>query len=173
MLTEPLFRKAMWPGFVALSRYYKYKGTNRAVVPSEDLSIADWMTRITNSNTIGDNLISAIVHGVHGGDITRLSARSALDGMYWSFHAPGGSAQAPFTMERREYELMVKMGKDPLVRALAQQKRSSMMHFGPAGMRALPDALEAALRDAPNVNIKLDSPVRKISPGTDKGTVDV
>jgi oxygen-dependent protoporphyrinogen oxidase len=142
-------------------------------MPSEDLSIADWIARITNSNTIGDNLISGMVHGIHGGDITRLSARSAFDAMYWKFHAPGGSAQTPYAMERREYDLMLKMGKDPLVRALAQQKRSSMINFGPAGMSALPNALEAALRDAPNVTIKLNSPVRNISQAIDKGTVNV
>ncbi|PTB64159.1 Protoporphyrinogen oxidase [Trichoderma citrinoviride] len=153
--SEPLVLESLWAGFgYVLRRLFSRKDG----VPVQDLSIADWIQHITGSRAVAENLASAMVHGIYGGDIYTLSARSVLDRFYWVHYLPALGPNVRH-MALSEQVFMEAMGQDPLIRKLAQQPRGALLHFGEAGMEALPIALGDALNGQANVEVKLGAKV--------------
>ncbi|EGR50591.1 uncharacterized protein TRIREDRAFT_57263, partial [Trichoderma reesei QM6a] len=153
--SEPLVLESLWAGFgYVLRRLFSRK----AGVPVQDLSIADWIQHITGSRAVAENLASAMVHGIYGGDIYTLSARSVLDRFYWVHYLPALGPDVRH-MALSEQVFMEAMGQDPLIRKLAQQPRGALLNFGEAGMETLPIALADALNGQANVEVKLGAKV--------------
>ncbi|KYK56003.1 protoporphyrinogen oxidase [Drechmeria coniospora] len=155
-IREPLFLESFWAGLGFIIRRMRSRA-----VPLEDMSIADWLRDISMSRTVADNFASAMVHGIYGGDIDKLSARSVFDRLYWGYYLPDmgpGIRQ----MTAREEVLMSTLSKDPNVQKLALRPKGSLLHFGGAGMESLPTALTHALESQPNVEIVRGSPVAAI-----------
>ncbi|GFP52716.1 protoporphyrinogen oxidase [Trichoderma asperellum] len=152
---EPVVLESLWAGFGYVMRrlFNKKEG-----VPVEDLSIADWIYHITGSRAVADNLASAMVHGIYGGDIYTLSARSVLDRFYWVHYMPNLGPNLRH-MAVSEQTFMEKMAEDPQLRKLARQPRGALLNFGEAGMEALPIALADALKGQANVEVKLNARV--------------
>ncbi|KAL7820410.1 Protoporphyrinogen oxidase [Trichoderma aethiopicum] len=153
--SEPLVLESLWAGFgYVLRRLFSKK----VGVPVQDLSIADWIQHITGSRAVAENLASAMVHGIYGGDIYTLSARSVLDRFYWVHYLPALGPNVRH-MALSEQVFMEAMGQDPLIRKLAQQPRGALLNFGAAGMETLPIALADALNGQANVEVKLGAKV--------------
>lgn len=167
LLQEPLFLNSFWAGLGFLWRRMR-----RQPVPQDDLSISQWLKEISGSVTMGDNLGSAMIHGIYGGDIDRLSARSVLDRAYWAYYMPNNGPLIRHMPEREE-QFMTDMAKDPEVVRVAKKKRHSLLHFGPAGLEALPKALADALKSQSNVTIKLGESVENIAYKPENKTVEV
>ncbi|KOS21116.1 Protoporphyrinogen oxidase [Escovopsis weberi] len=159
---EPLFLESVLPALGFLLRRLR----RDRPAPAEDLSVAEWVRSITGSYTLADNVVSAMLHGIYGGDVDALSARSVLEPMYWAYYLPrlgdgaGGPAKA---MPLHEQALMARMAQDPEVRRLALKPKGSLLHFGAAGMESLPLALADALKGQHNVDVWLNEPVKHIS----------
>ncbi|KAM4059415.1 flavin containing amine oxidoreductase [Hirsutella rhossiliensis] len=160
LVREPLFLDSMWgaPGYL-LRRMLR---DGKLPPDDHDPSIADWLHHITMSRSVADNMASAMVHGIYGGDIDKLSARSVLDRFYWNYHVPK-PYQDGSLMLAREHAILEVMSSDEHIRKLALRPKGSLLHFGPAGMEALTTALANALQKQPNVNIEMDTSVRSIS----------
>ncbi|KAH0498819.1 hypothetical protein TgHK011_006049 [Trichoderma gracile] len=156
--SEPLVLESLWAGFGYLVRRLF---SRKAGVPVQDLSIADWIQHITGSRAVAENLASAMVHGIYGGDIYTLSARSVLDSLYWAHYLPALGPDVRH-MALSEQVFMEAMGQDPLIRKLAQQPRGALLHFGEAGMETLPIALADALKGQANVEVKLGAKVTSL-----------
>ncbi|KZZ94772.1 protoporphyrinogen oxidase [Moelleriella libera RCEF 2490] len=160
---EPLFLSTLW---AALG--FAVRRLRPAAPPAEDLSISDWLYRLSGSRALGENLASAMVHGIYGGDIDKLSARSVLDRAYWAYYlAPsaGGNKNNNNNvrqMPARELALMRELSQDELIRSLALRARGALLHFDRDGMESLPRALEHALRSTPNVDIVTGRPVDEL-----------
>ncbi|OAA80001.1 protoporphyrinogen oxidase [Akanthomyces lecanii RCEF 1005] len=169
-LAEPLFRECIWGAMGTAAAFVT--GRHRDKIPVADLSVADWLRHITGSGAVGDNLVSAMIHGIYGGDIDRLSARSVLDRMYYNLHLPP-AAKGQRHVPAHEMVFMERMAKDPMICAEANRPKGSLIHFGAHGMESLPRALEDALTGQPNVTIRRQSPVHHISYRKDEDKVQV
>ncbi|PHH86421.1 hypothetical protein CDD83_10273 [Cordyceps sp. RAO-2017] len=136
----------------------------RSDMPAEDLSVSDWLRKIWMGPAVADNLVSAMVHGIYGGDIDKLSARSVLGRMYTSYYQAMGKPKPGFvSLTRREHDLLAAMSRDPLIRERAQLPKGQLLHFGPLGMETLPTMLADALGKQPNVELRTSSKVGAIS----------
>ncbi|CAM1507273.1 Fc.00g069140.m01.CDS01 [Cosmosporella sp. VM-42] len=167
MVREPLFTEAMWGGLGLLLRAWRTKS-----LPVEDKSVADWIHDISLSRTAANHFASAMVHGIYGGDIDKLSARSVLDRIYWGWYMPNpGAGSRP--MPIAEEAILDTLGQDKQIQKLALQPKGALLHFGAEGMETLPRALGQALKDQPNVNIKLNSPVKDVHYDTASQTVQI
>lgn len=166
---EPVVLESLWAGFGYVMRrlFNKKEG-----VPVEDLSIADWIYHITGSRAVADNLASAMVHGIYGGDIYTLSARSVLDRFYWVHYMPNLGPNMRH-MAVSEQTFMETMAEDPQLRKIARQPRGALLHFGESGMEALPIALADALKGQANVEIKLNAKVSDLDYDTETKQIQV
>ncbi|KAH6996614.1 hypothetical protein BKA56DRAFT_609848 [Ilyonectria sp. MPI-CAGE-AT-0026] len=136
-------------------------------VPKDDPSIAEWMYQISNSRKAAATMASAMIHGIYGGDIDKLSAKTVFDRVYWGWYLPNlSSRQRPMPMS--EKDLIETLGKDKQIQKLACQPKAALIDFGADGMESLPKALEAALREQPNVTIQLNTPITSIKHDTIK-----
>lgn len=162
-LREPLLRSAVWPALGYLARRLTNPpGRAGRQLPAGDLSVAEWLHHVTMGRTAADNFASAVVHGIYGGDVDQLSARSVLDGAYWAHYLPptaSGRRQLP----AREEALLTLLGADAQIRRLALSPKGSLLHFGGAGMESLPVALAAALATQANVRVQTGARVRDIT----------
>lgn len=153
--SEPILLESLSAGFGYVWRRLFSKKDG---VPVEDLSIADWIHHITGSRAAAENLASAMVHGIYGGDIYTLSARSVLDRFYWAHYLPNLGPNMRH-MALTEQTFMETMAEDPQIRRLAQQPRGALLNFGETGMETLPIALADALNGQTNVEVKLNAKV--------------
>ena len=166
---EPLFLQSFWAG---VGFVWRRLASSSRSVPIKDMSVAEWLHDITGSHSVADNLASAMVHGIYGGDVDRLSARSVLDRMYWAYYLPSMGPNVR-QMTQREQTLMTELSADPQIQRLAMRARGSLLHFGPDGMESLPRALEHALQSQPNVEIKRSAAVADVSYDGDQSKVQV
>lgn len=138
----------------------------------DDPSVAEWLRRITWHRGVGDHLASALLHGIYGGDVDRLSARCVLARPWRAFHhgAPGPGLRA---VGHRQLRVLEALSPDARVRELALRPKGSLMHFGTRGMESLPRGMADALRRRPNVDVRTHAPVRAIGydAAADKVTV--
>lgn len=154
---EQLFTETIWAAFGLLWRTFR---TRR--LPAEDQSVTDWIQEVSGSKALADNFASAMVHGIYGGDIDKLSARSVLDKLYWGWYIPNpGAGARPMPMPERD--LLETLGQDKQIQKMACERKSALIHFGAAGMESLPKALAAALQDQSNVEIKLKTPATDVA----------
>ncbi|KAH0596399.1 hypothetical protein MHUMG1_05516 [Metarhizium humberi] len=154
---EPLFLQSIWGGLGFLLRRMRSRA-----VPIKDMSVSEWLYEISGSRAVAENVASAMIHGIYGGDIDKLSARSVFDRFYWAYYLPNmGSDLRQMTM--REQTFMSELSQDPQIRRMALKARGALLHFGRAGMDSLPKALADVLEATPNVEIKKGIPVRDIS----------
>ncbi|KAF7545024.1 hypothetical protein G7046_g9656 [Stylonectria norvegica] len=167
MIKEPLFTEAMWGGLGLLLRAFR---NNQ--LPTEDQSVADWIQEISWSRAAADNFASAMVHGIYGGDIDKLSARSVLDRIYWGWYLPSAGPEAR-PMPYPDRDLLRTLGQDKEIQKLALKPKGSLIHFGPAGMQSLTDALTAALEAQPNIDIKLNTSVKQLSYDEAEQTINI
>ena len=148
----------------------KYSDPANVVPPEEDMSVAEWLRSIGVSQSVIDNLISAMLHGIHGGSPDELSARLVFDSIYWRYY----NLHNPEQVMPQENEIIEKLwGAQPSFIADPAGPRLSMMHFGPLGMSVLPDSIAHMLESAPNVTIKKNSPINDISYEKDMNKVAV
>ncbi|UPK99388.1 hypothetical protein LCI18_010323 [Fusarium solani-melongenae] len=147
-LREPLFLQSFWAG-LALA----FNTLRRRHLPAQDYSVAEWLYKITNSRKAVGTMASAMMHGIYGGDINKLSARSVLDRIYWGWYLPNPGLHAR-PMPMPEKEILEALGKDKEIQKLALSPKNALVDFGEAGMETLPRAMADALRSQPNVTIK-------------------
>lgn len=141
-------------------------------VPLKDMSISEWLYEISGSRAIAENVASAMIHGIYGGDIDKLSARSVFDRFYWAYYLPSITSDLR-QMTMREQAFMSELSQDPQIRRMALKAKGALLHFGKAGMDSLPKALADALEATPNVEIKKGISVRDISYDTETAKVNV
>ncbi|KAG5933842.1 hypothetical protein E4U53_000848 [Claviceps sorghi] len=164
---EPLFLKSFFAGLGFFLRRLRSRA-----VPVKDMSISEWLYEVSGSRSVAENFASAMIHGIYGGDIDKLSARSVFDRFYWAYYLPNLGANVKH-MTAREQVLMTELSKDPEIRRMALKAQGSLLHFGKEGMDSLPKALEDVLSKTANVEIKKGRPVRNISYDEEMGKVKI
>jgi protoporphyrinogen/coproporphyrinogen III oxidase len=171
LLTEPLFWEAV-PALLGWGMSH-LRGAREA---QSNLSVAEYVHRVCSGRALGrglaDNMVSAMMHGIHGGDIDKLDGDRILGSMLGSsfpptvVNGPGGREQKQQHLQAlisQDALVLEHFAADPLILREARRKKGSLIHFGEGGMQSLVDALVNALSAQPNVQLKLSEPVRKIT----------
>lgn len=157
-----IFREPLYLQSIGASIGLGINNLRSRQLPLDDQSVADWLYTISNSRKAAGTLASAMMHGIYGGDINKLSARSVLDRVYWGWYLPNpGMGARPMPLP--EQGILETLGQDKQIQKMALEPKNALLDFGEAGMESLPKALVAALEEQPNVTIKLSEPVKNVS----------
>ncbi|QPC75780.1 hypothetical protein HYE68_006532 [Fusarium pseudograminearum] len=156
IIREPLYLESIGAGLGLMINHLRKRH-----LPAEDESVADWLYKVTNSRKGIGNMASAMMHGIYGGDIHKLSARSVLDRIYWGWYLPNPGLHAR-PMPVPESLILETLGQDRQIQKLALEPKSALIDFGDKGMESLPQAIGAALQDQPNVTIKTGEAIKDI-----------
>ncbi|KAG0650677.1 Protoporphyrinogen oxidase [Hyphodiscus hymeniophilus] len=146
----------------------------------DDESVGSFLERRTGGTDIGNNVISAVLHGIYAGDINQLSARSLMPGI-WYDEAQSGSGTkamynrtvqqsitAPYNDVMLQQELQKKISQ-PMKTSMA----SASVYTFKTGIGALSNALEKSLRANPNVEFKMGHAVIKLENDTKANNIAV
>ncbi|KAF4338849.1 protoporphyrinogen oxidase [Fusarium beomiforme] len=156
-----IFREPLYLESIGAGLGLGINSLRRRFLPSKDYSVSEWLYTVSNSRKGVGTLASAMMHGIYGGDINKLSARCVLDRIYWGWYLPNpGLSARPMPMA--EQALLETLGQDKQIQKMALEPRSALVDFGDKGMESLPQALSAALREQPNVTIKTGEAVQDV-----------
>jgi len=173
LLTEPVFKGLIWG---AISEY------NRPCRPAdlEDESVGDFLNRRLGTPNPGDNIVSAVIHGIYAGDIYQLSLKS-LAPMLWHQEGWKGSV-ARAVVSRMTESVDFILNKDRELMNTLRPKiageffdsmASTSVYSFKDGIGALSDVLEASLRANPNVQIKMNDGVNSVEYDSEKDGIEV
>lgn len=130
----------------------------------EDLSVAQFISKITLGGGKGlEPAASAMMHGIWGGTIDKLSARSALGMMWYTLQLPGVEKGRQLLLPQDIGLYSIDFALDDAVKMFREKGSPPVVHFGTSGMQGLTDAMVDVLRAQPNVQIRLQEPVKKIA----------
>ena len=146
----------------------------------DDESIASFLERRLGTPDVGNNLVSAVLHGIYAGDINRLSARSLMQ-KFWYEEALHGSLTRA-TIKNLQAQAITEPYNDVILRQELQPKISQEMNQIMAGasvytfkegIGALSKALEKSLRANGNVEFKLGHQVKSVEHDTQSNGISV
>lgn len=164
IMTEPIFRGLIFGGLL------EYFRPPRASYIADE-SIASFMTRRLGTPLIGENITSAVLHGIYAGDIHKLSAKSLLSRIY-RFEAEHGSMMKGMldSMQKgskhgsaRDAKLHNEMAARLKGSGLLERMQSASVYTLKSGLEGLSDAIVAKLYDNPNVTIKVGAKVQAVA----------
>lgn len=156
---EPL----LWDLIPGAFRWWlRHRSRVSGTFPSHDVSVADYVRSASGGSEPLVNILSAGLHGIWGGDVERLSAMSVFS---WLFHSSAMAATRAGVVGRRLSEELWRRRFLSEAEGVADFEgvKPAVMTFGRHGMESLPLSLEYMLKSAPNVEIRLGSPVKRIS----------
>jgi protoporphyrinogen/coproporphyrinogen III oxidase len=156
-----IFREPLYLESIGASLGLGINSMRKRQLPSKDYSVSEWLYAVSNSRKGAGTLASAMMHGIYGGDIDKLSARCVLDRVYWGWYLPNPGLSAR-PMPVAEQALLDTLGQDKQIQKMALEPRSVLVDFGDKGMESLPQALSAALREQPNVTIETGEAVQDV-----------
>ncbi|KAF9879798.1 protoporphyrinogen oxidase [Colletotrichum karsti] len=163
ILTEPVFKGAI-PGFLTFL-YRRHLARNGKLKLEPDMSVAEFIKLTTGRPELVDNMVSAMIHGIWGGDADKLSMRSFMPAQWWRFgYKPWVSDDEqrnidPLLITRQEKGLIDSLGGDEELRNLLRTAQKDQLVQFKNGMSSLPDTIERELRKRKNVHFKLGEPV--------------
>ncbi|KAK4240009.1 hypothetical protein C8A03DRAFT_31850 [Achaetomium macrosporum] len=158
VLTEPVFRDlipALFNIITARSNPYEmdlFKGRI-------DMSLGDYYAHRFGGPGLVDKAISAMVHGITGGDVWKQSIAS---GPWADMVVPSDQPLTNVRVRRVDYEMMTQIIKDKAVFDLASQHLGSSALWFRNGFSTLTNALADALKKNPNVTIRTGDPVESV-----------
>lgn len=162
LLTEPVF-KGIFAG--ALGEVNRSARSDHL----EDESIGSFLERRLGTSDVGDNILSAVLHGIYAGDIYQLSARSLMPKFYYYETLAGSIAKAAYQALSTQTN-WIPLRDTTLQNELVHKIDSGLKDFlefasvytFKGGIGALSTALEEGLRSNPNVNFKTNVKIDKI-----------
>ncbi|KAK4042539.1 hypothetical protein C8A01DRAFT_44424 [Parachaetomium inaequale] len=160
LLFEPVFRD-FFRAILSLSRTSKNHYRKEMLEGHSDMSIGDYYAYRFGGPGLVDKAMSALVHGVSGGDVWKQSMAS---GFLADQLVPTG--EEPITDVRvrcNDYEMMTVLAKDKAILDLATQHLDSNALWFRDGFTTLTNALANALEKNPNVTIKTGDPVSLVA----------
>ena len=160
MFTQPVFR-GLIPMIINYARTTGKNPYKKDLFEGrKDMSVGDYYTHSFGDRGLVDRLLSALVHGVTGGDVWKMSMGS---GFLSDYLVP--TQQQPITnvlVRSVDFEMMSQLVKNRAVFDLASQNLDAGALWFREGFATLPKALAAALEKNPNVTIKTGTPIRLI-----------
>ncbi|KAM0278375.1 hypothetical protein ACHAQH_005196 [Verticillium albo-atrum] len=174
-----LLWKPMLKGFWRMKRNrlgtFADRGDRR---PPKDMSVGEFLRMAAGESRTVDQFASAVLHGIWGGDIDRLSMQSVMPKPWYNYwykeplpdlcHLPEHEVALATQLLSEEVRDMVKLSH-----------QGALIAF-PEGMGSVPKAIAKSLEDKPNVEIKLgrsitsvqfDSAARQVTLSTADGAL--
>jgi protoporphyrinogen/coproporphyrinogen III oxidase len=174
LFTQPIF-KGIFTGLAVESE------KPRRSSDLEDESVGSFLERRLGNTHVGDNLASAILHGVYAGDIYQLSIKSLLP-MAWYIEGRYGSLftgikrvlfEGVQDLPYQDAVLLSDMLRNPSDLAGGRTALDASVYSFKQGIEALSDALIAALKTNPKVRLKTGEKVEKLSFDGESNSVKV
>jgi len=162
VMTEPVFKGLIWG---SLTEQYRPARSN----DMDDESVGSFLARRMMNEAPGNNIVSAVLHGIYAGDINQLSIKSLMP-MLWHYEAWKGSImKATYTRMAEKLDIVSKRDMDlklevlPKIKAdLSDALKYASVYSFKEGIGALSGALEKALRENPNVDFKKETGVTAV-----------
>lgn len=157
LFTQPVFR-GLIPGIINAARTIGKNPYRRDLFEGrKDMSVGDYYSHLFGDRGLVDRLLSALVHGVTGGDVWKMSMGS---GFLSDYLVP--TQQQPITnvlVRSVDLEMMAQLVRNKAAFDLASEHLDAGALWFREGFATLPEALAAALGKNPNVTIKAGTPV--------------
>tara|TARA_R110002060_G_scaffold35286_4_gene46158 strand:- start:256 stop:939 length:684 start_codon:yes stop_codon:yes gene_type:complete len=172
-MTEPVFKGLIWG---SLTEQYRPARSN----DMDDESVGSFLARRMMNEAPGNNIVSAVLHGIYAGDINQLSIKSLMP-MLWHYEAWKGSImKATYTRMAEKLDIVSKRDMDlklevlPKIKAdLSDALKYASVYSFKEGIGALSGALEKALRENPNVDFKKETGVTAVEYDGESDSVKV
>ncbi|KAK9769738.1 hypothetical protein AB5N19_07714 [Seiridium cardinale] len=183
-LTEPL-----WTGcFTAGSGWAQHFNRDLEVIEQrrldakdvrtafgKDESVAEFLGRVfgNNNSPVIKNIVSAMLHGIYGGDVHKLSAKHTIFEKYWQqsmFPLHSGQAWVPNKEHYLHYDIMDGPNRHAVVEMAEKARTKNLLAFSD-GLVTLVDALAADLTSSRNVTVKTGTPASAVELQGDKVVV--
>ncbi|KAI9654920.1 MAG: oxygen-dependent protoporphyrinogen oxidase [Bathelium mastoideum] len=162
VISEPLLRQNLLP---ALSEAFKDRRGDDIV----DESVGSFLSRRL-SPAFANNLVSAMLHGIYGGDVWRLSAKSIFP-VLWELERRYGSIisglisswnKSERLVRKQDLDIFQVMQNSNLDPKLLTSFRNSAVYTFKDGIGQFIDRLAKRLRENPKVRIKTDTEISGI-----------
>ncbi|KAH8675564.1 hypothetical protein BX600DRAFT_452985 [Xylariales sp. PMI_506] len=144
----------------------KRQGITPRTELDKDESVAGFLGRVFQNKDAApiNNLVSAMLHGIHGGDVHKLSAKHTMfDRFWWQSAYP--NHEGYMWVCKKEANLMYDILDGPNRRVVVDMAEDaagrSLMVFQD-GLTTLADGIVADLKEQPNVTIKTEAPVTEL-----------
>ncbi|KAI0137069.1 protoporphyrinogen oxidase-like protein [Xylariales sp. AK1849] len=130
----------------------------------KDESVAEFLERIFDVSAPVKNIVSAMLHGIYGGDVFKLSAKHTIFDRFWmqiQYPQPKGY----MWFGRKEFYLQYDIIDGPnglKVIEIAEKTRDHNLLAFEDGLVTLVDALASDLQGRENVTIKINTPVAAV-----------
>ena len=157
LFTEPVFKGLITSGL------FEFKGPPRPE-DLEDESVGSFFERRLRDPAVGNNMVSAVLHGIYAGDIYQLSIKSLFPSL-WHHEGVDGSitrgtlrnlgnktVSKPYRDATLYAEMMGRLSSSPI----SQSMETASVYTFKQGIGQLSDALEKSLRGNKNVEFKMD-----------------
>lgn len=153
MPLEPLFRD-LGPSIMGLFRTQKNPHSLEMFEGRRDMSIGDYYAYRAGGPAIVDKVLSAMIHGITGGDVWKQSMAS---GFMADSLVPAGNIPITKTRARHADLIMMKMllGNNETFNLASKYADANALWFR-NGFSTLTNALARSLQESPNVTINLD-----------------
>ncbi|XMA19393.1 hypothetical protein WAI453_012184 [Rhynchosporium graminicola] len=173
VLTEPVFKGLIWGTITE-----KVQPTRPDSM--DDESVGSFLARRMGTENVGDNIVSAVLHGIYAGDIYQLSAKSLMPQL-WHYEAWKGTlVDAMMTKMSENIDLMsqrdeqLKMDLNPVINETVREAMSEASVYSfKEGIGALATNLEKALKANPNVEFKMETGVTAVDYDGEKDGIKI
>lgn len=162
VLTEPVFKGLVWGSFTE-----RYRPTRPREL--DDESVGSFIARRMASDNVGNNIVSAVLHGIYAGDINQLSVKSLMP-QIWHYEAWKGSLMKAIltkmserldVVSRKDTDLRMEL-RPKIDKTLSDAMMFASVYSFKEGIGALSGAMEKALRNNPNVEFKMETGVTAV-----------
>ncbi|KAH7364638.1 protoporphyrinogen oxidase-like protein [Rhexocercosporidium sp. MPI-PUGE-AT-0058] len=162
VLTEPVFKGLVWGSFMEKNRPTRS-------TELEDESVGSFLARRMGNDNVGNNIVSAVLHGIYAGDVNQLSIKSLMP-QIWHYEAWRGSLmKAIFTKMSESLDIVSRKDTDlkrevlpRLGETLTDAMKFASVYSFKEGIGALSGAMEKALRKNPNIKFKMETDVTAV-----------
>ncbi|KAK1705508.1 protoporphyrinogen oxidase [Colletotrichum lupini] len=158
-----VFREAAFKGIIPgfLNLMWRRQKAREEVKPA-DMSVADFIATYTGRSELTNNLASAMIHGIWGGNADKLSMRSFMPGPWHRFFDRPYKEDDFVSYPRSEVGIMATLGQDQELRQYLTSAQKDQLVFFEKGMSSLPNTIAEHLRRRKNVTFKMGEPVTSL-----------
>lgn len=165
ILSEPVF-KGILP-----SMAFEY-GRPRRPGSFDDESVGSFLRRRLGSSAVGDNIVSAVLHGIYAGDLNQLSIKSLLpnawygEGKYGSLTATiwRNATQRSTPMIYRDAMLLQEMtAPSSVLTTMLPRMQSTSVYSFKKGISQLSDTIVERLTNNPNITVRKNHNVETVA----------